>query len=365
MRSRLEKKSRNKRLWLSAVLIIMAAAAAFTAYALRSKEENRSIKIGVSVYLEDDTFITTMMDSLKAILEKYELENGTASRFYLSISDAKGSQNTQNEQVERFLSLDYDLLLINPVDRTHAANIIDMAMDKDVPIVFFNREPVEADMKRWEKLYYVGTDPTMNGKMEGEIVVDIYEDHPQSIDINGDGRVSYIMIEGEFRHQDAVLRTEDSVQTIKNAGIHLEKLDGGVANWDRSQAAALAREYFAKYGDSIELIICNNDDMALGVTDVVEEMGLDFVNIVGIDGTPAGLQAIEDGRMLGTVVIDGAAQAESIFQLVLALSDTDAPVDLEEIRDRVMAGENAPAYMLLDEPRTIRAGMYKVVVKDS
>lgn len=339
--------------------VLLAAAAVTTALILNawSGEDDRSIKIGVSIYLGEDTFISTVMNDLQKILGEYDLqEEKDYARVYLSIADAKGSQNLQNEQVDRFLSLDYNVLIVNPVDRTHTATIIDKAMEKDVPIIFFNREPVEADMMRWDRLYYVGTDAPKNGELEGEIVVEAYQQDSSSLDKNGDGVITYIMLEGEFRHQDAVLRTEGSVQTIKDAGITLEKLDGGVANWDRNQAAALARRYFEQYGDGIELFICNNDDMALGVVDVVSELGLDFVNIVGIDGTPQGLEALAEGKMLGTVVIDAYAHADSIFRLSLALCNTSGAPDLDEIAAVVKGREDTPAYV--DEPRTIRVGMY-------
>lgn len=315
-----------------------------------------SLKIGIFNYRGDDTFISTLNLALQEIAAEYE-ESADGARIYLNAVDAEGRQSIQNEQIDRYLSLDYDVLCVNLVDRTHAATVIDKAMEKNVPIVFFNREPVEADMNRWNQLYYVGTDAPMNGQLEGEIVVEAYRENPERFDKNGDGVIQYIMLEGEFRHQDAVLRTEGSVQTIRDAGIGMEKLDGGVANWERSQAAALARTYFEAYGEQIELIICNNDDMALGVIDAVEELGNGFTNIVGIDGTPQGLAAVEDGKMIGTVVIDAAAQADMVFRLALALG-TGESVSLDEIADAVMAGENAPAYVLTEDPRTIRAGMY-------
>ena len=109
------------------------------------------------------------------------------------------------------------------------------------------------------------------------------------------------------------------MEYLKSNGLALERLDGGIANWNRNQAAALCEKYFAAYGDGIELILCNNDDMALGAADIVARQGLDFHNIVGIDGTPQGLAAVQSGQMLGTVVVDYAQQAQLIFDLALGL----------------------------------------------
>ena len=88
--------------------------------------------------------------------KEYEKETGV--RVTLDVRDAKRNQLTQNSQVERMIDLGCDVLCVNMVDRSAASGVIDQAMESDIPIVFFNREPVAEDMNRWEKLYYVGAD---------------------------------------------------------------------------------------------------------------------------------------------------------------------------------------------------------------
>lgn len=48
-------------------------------------------------------------------------------------------------------------------------------MAADIPVVFFNRQPVEEDLDRWDKLYYVGADAKESAVLEAEIVADQYE----------------------------------------------------------------------------------------------------------------------------------------------------------------------------------------------
>ena len=125
-------------------------------YSHKKSLDKNSIRIGVLLYRGDDTFIGTLRSGLEDKAKEYEQETGIKVK--LDIMDAKGSQNTQNSQVERLISLGCDALCINSVDRSSASIIIDKAMDAGTPVVFFNREPVEEDMNRWEKLYYVGAD---------------------------------------------------------------------------------------------------------------------------------------------------------------------------------------------------------------
>ena len=133
-------------------LLLMVCAGMFltSCQSVGKEEEKTSLRIGISLYQGDDTFITNLCNLLEEKAKEYERENGI--KVTLDIQDAKGSQNTQNSQVERFISLDCDALCINLVDRMDASVIIDRAMTADVPVIFFNRQPVEEDMNRWNQL---------------------------------------------------------------------------------------------------------------------------------------------------------------------------------------------------------------------
>lgn len=298
---------------------------------VRKEEEKTSIRIGISLYRSDDTFINNICTNLEEKAKEYEREKGI--KVTLDIQDAKGSQNTQNSQVERFIALECDVLCINPVDRMDASTIIDKAMTAGVPVVFFNRQPVEEDMNRWNQLYYVGVDAKETAILQGEMIVDLYRKQPESIDLNGDGVVSYVMLEGETSHQDSLIRTEWSVQTLKNGGVPIEKITGGIANWERSQASALMEQWLLEYPDMIELVVSNNDDMALGAIDALERAEVTGVNVIGIDGTTPGVDALNNGRLLGTVSANKEIYADAIVELAAACALGEAPPEAYPLVD--------------------------------
>lgn len=304
------------------ILIICICLILTSCQSVGMEEEKKSLRIGISLYRGDDTFINNLCTILEEKVKEYERENGI--KVTLDIQDAKGSQNTQNNQVERFISLGCDVLCINLVDRMDASVIIDHAMTADVPVIFFNRQPVEEDMNRWNQLYYVGVDAKETAILQGEMVVDLYREHPEVIDRNGDGVVSYVMLEGETSHQDSLIRTEWSVQTLKDGGVPLEKITGGIANWERSQASALMEQWLLEYPDTIELVISNNDDMALGAIDALERAQVTGVNIIGIDGTTPGLEALENGSLLGTVSANKEIYAGAIVELAASCALKEA-----------------------------------------
>ena len=277
------------------------------------EEKKTALRIGVLLYRNDDTFIGTLRNSLEQAAKDYEKETGI--RVTLDVRDAKRNQITQNSQAERMIDLDCDVLCVNIVDRSAASGIIDKAMEADTPIVFFNREPVAEDMNRWEKLYYVGADAKESAVLEGQILVDAYKKNPSSLDRNGDGVVSYVLLEGETNHQDSLIRTEWSIQTLKDGGVPIRRITGGIANWEKNQASALMEQWLSEYGTEIELVIANNDDMALGAIDAIERAGIvtGTIKLVGIDGTPAGQDAFREGKLFGTVESSKDIYAKRIF----------------------------------------------------
>ena len=296
------------------------------------KEEKKTLRIGVTLYRGDDSFINNLCRKMEEQVKAYEKDTGI--RIVLDIVNGKGSQNTQNSQVDRFVSLGVDVICVNMVDRSAASYIINRAMEGDIPVVFFNREPVEEDMNRWEKLYYVGEDAKESAVLQGNILVDAYNEDPSSLDLNKDGKVSYVLLEGETNHQDSLIRTEWSIQTLKDGGVPLEKITGGIGNWEKSQGSAWMEKWLDEYPNEIELVISNNDDMALGAADALERKKITApIKIVGIDGTPQGIEGLESGKLFGTVQCDSDEYASVIFKIASAAGlghDVQKEIELKD-----------------------------------
>jgi methyl-galactoside transport system substrate-binding protein len=276
-------------------------------------------KIGVAIYKFDDTFMSYVRN---AILDNAK---GKAD---INMYDSQNAQPTQNDQVDQMLTKKMKSIAINPVDRTAAAAIIDKAKAKKTPVVFFNREPMKEDMAKWEKVYYVGAKAEESGTMQGQIAVDYWKANPKA-DKNGDGVLQYIMLKGEPGHQDAELRTEFSIKAVGAAGIKVEKLAEDTAYWDRPKAVEKMKAFYAKFGDKIEMVFCNNDDMALGAIEALRQEGYfsgdKFLPVVGVDATAPALQALEQGTLLGTVLNDAKNQGKATYDLAFALASGKDP----------------------------------------
>jgi methyl-galactoside transport system substrate-binding protein len=275
--------------------------------------------IGVAIYKFDDTFMTGVRNAISTKAE------GKAT---VDIVDSQNSQPTQNDKVDLFITKKVNALAINAVDRTAAGVIIDKAMAANTPVVFFNREPLPDDMQKWDKVYYVGAKAEESGMISGQLVVDYWKENP-SADKNGDGVLQYVMLKGEPGHQDAELRTEFSVKAIEDAGIKVEKLAEDTAMWDRVKGQEKMAAFLAAHGDKIEVVLANNDDMALGAIEALKAAGYfngdKYMPVVGVDATAPALQALEDGTMLGTVLNDAVNQGNATLNIAVALAKGETP----------------------------------------
>lgn len=296
-----------------------------------SLQEKNSIRIGITVYDVYDTFISELTSHFTRIVQENEADmNMTIT---ILIEGADGSQEAQNNQVENFVEMGCDVICVNLVDRTNAAVIIDKANAAGIPVIFFNRELVEEDLNRSDNLFYVGSDANGSGRIQGEILGEYVEKNFASVDHNGDGILQYVMLEGEAGHQDAIVRTALSVQTLSGYGCPLERLDRDIANWLRSRAESKVNQWIESYGSDIEIILANNDDMALGAIDAYKRAEISsnqWPLIVGTDGTEVGLHAVLVGEMLGTAYNNSYAQAKGMFDLSIALAlNQEMPPELD------------------------------------
>lgn len=300
-----------------AILIVIGIGYLIMGCGASESDDQNEIYVGIACYDQGDIFISNLIQCFKNELNS---QKGDSYDVMVTVRDAVGSQKTQNDQVKEMIDEGCNILCINLVDRTDPSEIIDCAKEKNIPIIFFNREPVAEDMMQWDKLYYVGAKARQSGQMQGEIAADlILKD--KSIDKNHDGKIQYVVLEGEMGHQDAIVRTDSSVETILAKGIKMEKLSYEIANWKRAQAQNRMEQLIRQYGNTIELVLSNNDDMALGALDSYRLMGYtkdDMPMMLGVDGMQEALEAVKDGRLTGTVYNDKEGQAQIMAAIVFA-----------------------------------------------
>lgn len=308
-------------MFINAIIIFNISSC--TGYNKVSEKPDQAImqmKIGVAMYDAQDTFI----QSVYSMMEHYANQEAAAGNveIELTIADAQNNQQIQIGQIEAFINEEYDAIAINIVDRAQASTIINKAQKANIPLVFFNREPVPQDMYIWDKVYYVGAKAEQSGKLQAELLMTAIEQGLE-VDTNGDGIIQYVMLEGEPGHQDAILRTYYSIKVLEENNYKLENIASDTGMWRREESKEKMLGWIEAFGEKIELVIANNDAMAMGAIEALDEKGYfnkpNKIQVIGVDGMEKAIQAIKEERMLGTVFNNADTQGEAILAKIYTM----------------------------------------------
>jgi methyl-galactoside transport system substrate-binding protein len=264
--------------------------------------ETKPLKIGVCIYKYDDNFMTLY----RTELEKYLTDMGHE----VTVVDGKNDQAEQTNQINSFIADKVDVLIVNLVQSSAAATVIDLVKAAGIPTVFINREPTAEDMQLWDKIAYVGADARQSGTFQGEIIAAT----ENKGDYNGNGTVDYVMIVGDPENVDAQYRTEFSIKALEDAGLKVNKLFEQRGDWAQEKGQELSATALAQFGNEIDVIFCNNDGMALGALQSIEAAGRTVgkdIYLVGVDALPEVVQLVMEGRVTGTVLNDHIGQSHT------------------------------------------------------
>ncbi len=223
-----------------------------------------------------------------------------------------------------------------------------VVLNKDKPLVFFNRQPsdpttgqIEKDTMNWNsKTYYVGFDAAGGGAVQGKLITDWLANQDASkIDRNGDGTIGYVLCVGDVGHNDSKARTEgirkalgtwngttdptdSKIGSVKIGGKTLKvvELEGKAmtgtdgSTWNANAATDAMGGWATKYGTQLDMVVSNNDGMAMGCLQASNYPA--GVPIFGYDANADAIEAIGAGKLTGTVSQNVDAQATATLQVI-------------------------------------------------
>lgn len=228
-----------------------------------------------------------------------------------------------------------------------------VVLNKDKPLVFFNRQPsdpttgqIEKDTMNWNsKTYYVGFDAAGGGAVQGKLITDwLAKQDASKIDRNGDGTIGYVLCVGDVGHNDSKARTEgirkalgtwngttdptdSKIGSVKIGGKTLKvvELEGKAmtgtdgSTWNANAATDAMGGWATKYGTQLDMVVSNNDGMAMGCLQASNYPA--GVPIFGYDANADAIEAIGAGKLTGTVSQNVDAQATATLQVIRNLLD--------------------------------------------
>ena len=286
-------------------------------------------KIGISIYQFTDNFMTLY----RTELVRYLTEDLGFNPDNIVVQDGKNDQAEQTNQINNFITDQVDVMILNLVQSSSAPQVTDMCNEAGIPVVYINRQPDETESDRWAsdgiKATYIGADARQSGTFQGEEILET----ENKGDINGDGKVSYIMVQGDPENIDAQYRTEYSIKALTDAGVEVDELLLQRGDWDQAKGQQIVQDALTQYGDDVEVVFCNNDAMALGALQAIQAAGRTVgkdIYLVGVDALTDAVQNIVDGIFTGTVFNDYFGQAQGAANLAVKFlkGEEVAPVNM-------------------------------------
>ena len=325
-----------------ALVLVLTMALSLAACGGSGSSSKKDGEVAVFWYTFGDTYLS----SVRAALNTALTNAGVKYQDY----DANGSQTTQTEQIQTAITKGASVLVVNIVDASSddaTQAIVDMAKNANTPLVFFNRSVSEEIVSAYDKAAYVGTDYTQAGHMQGEMIGNYLVANYDAIDLNGDGVISYVMFKGQEGNAEADARTqygvEDADAVLTGAGkAQLSFYDANNTSkylvdqngaWSAAQGQDYMQTILAQYSEAnsnmVELVIANNDDMALGAIAALQAAGYNngtgkSIPVFGVDATDAAKEKIADGSMTGTIKQDAEGMANAISTITQNLASGKA-----------------------------------------
>lgn len=269
------------------------------------------IKIFVSLS-QADTFRSVLIAAAQETAE----ENGASIVVY----DAENSIENQVAHIKQAVAEDYDVIMCGPVD---ADTVLELeATAGDVPIIFYNSCPDDSLLEP-DKYMYVGSSEEVAGQYQAEYILEQMSDKSE---------INVVLLKGPQNHSATRGRSEALKNTLKASGKTINMVFEDNADWEQG----IAEEYFDVFlqtGREFDVVVCNNDSMALGVIDSCKKNGVTGVPILGIDATADGCAAIEAGDMAFTVYQSATGQGEAAVKAAIALGSGGTTEGMEGLSE--------------------------------
>lgn len=310
-----------------------------------NSEKKADINVAVFYYDYSDVYISTVRSELDKMLN----EAGVKYTDY----DAQGNHTAQTDAVNNAIASGANLLVVNIVETSSpdaARTVMEAAKAADIPVIFFNREVDSAVIKEYDKAAFVGTDAPEAGHLQGEMIAEFLTQNFDAVDLNKDGKITYVMFKGQEGNAEAEARTQFAVEDA-NKGLvaagkaELDYYDPSaqtkyLVDKDGKWSAAAATDYMGTIlgshdqssNNMVELVIANNDGMAMGALTALQSKGYNkegatIIPLFGVDATDEAKAKIKEGVMTGTVKQDNVGMAKTITDLVKNVLEGKALMD--------------------------------------
>lgn len=263
--------------------------------------EDSGIVIGWLQKNQTNNFEVKINEGGEALLEQYK-EEGVISEYYLF--DGAGDAATQVTQAQDLINLGVDAAIIQPAETEASAPAVDLLVEAGIPVIEVNAQTSNIDLCT----AYVGSNDVEAGEIMGNFILEVCGETG-----------GYAHLQGATGNSAAMQRTE-GVHNVMDAASGWKMLDEQDANWQGDKASTFTSDWINLYGDELNAIICDNDDMAVASKVACIEAGRSDIVVIGVDAIESALEMVASGEGDATVFQDGNGQGAGAVEAAVAVA---------------------------------------------
>lgn len=301
----------------------------------------KKVKIGFAMdTLKEERWVRDK-DAFEAHCKKMDVE------CVITVADNKAEK--QMNDVQQLLTQNVDVLVIAPHDATQAAQMVDAAKAKGVPVISYDR------LINSDKLdLYISHQVPVIGKKIAEYAL---QHVPKG---------NYVMVYGASTDNNAVIMKKEQLAVLQPAidkGDIKIVADQHITDWKPEEALKFAENALTQNADKIDAFVVSNDGMAGGVISALEKKGLaGKILVTGQDAQISALRSIAEGKQTMTVYKPIVNLANAAVEAAIKLAKKEPLADAKPFMNDTLKKE-VPA-ILLEVQVVDKNNLMDTVIKD-
>lgn len=261
-----------------------------------STEEESGYKFGFSGIDMENPYFITLESAVKEVLDEKD--------YTLVVKDPQSDPELQNQQIQEMIDEGIDAIFLCPVNWTEITDALKALQEADVKII-----NIDSQVKEMQYVdAYVGSNNEDAGYICGE---DLLQRRPDG------GKILILECPTQNSINERITGFE---KAISSAETGYEIVDRADTNGEFQKALEITQEMLKKHPD-IDVIMCGNDQIAVGATTAANLAGMRDVIIYGVDGSPDIKKELAkpDTRVVGTAAQSPINMGKDAAKIAIAM----------------------------------------------
>ncbi|GAA2567953.1 MULTISPECIES: ABC transporter permease/substrate-binding protein [Streptomyces] len=298
--------------------VVAVAVVGATSLLHSGSSDGKSQKIGLSLSTLNNPFFVQIRNGAEEEAKKLGVD--------LTVTDAQNDASQQANQLQNFVSGGLSAIVVNPVDSDAAGPSVRSANKDDIPVV-----AVDRGVNKAETSALVASDNVEGGQLGAKALAE---------KLGGKGTI--VILQGQAGTSASRERGAGFAAGLKQyPGIKVVAKQP--ADFDRTKGLDVMTNLLQAHPD-VDGVFAENDEMALGAIKALGSKAGTSVQVVGFDGTPDGLKAVQDGTLFASVAQQPKELGRIAVQNALRAAEDKKVEQTVKVPVKVVTKENVAGF---------------------